>query len=133
VVGGIAGLLQRRLEEGAGSRCALGQCRFSGVDAGAIDAAVRPQDDFFRYSQGKWLKDVEIPSDRSSWGAFNVAAGQGRDPDPHHDRAGRAGQERAPVRTRQKMGDFYASYVDEARRNELGLAPLKGNWRASRR
>jgi hypothetical protein len=31
------------------------------------------------------------------------------------------------------MGDFYASYIDEARRNELGLAPLKANWRASPR
>jgi putative endopeptidase len=39
----------------------------------ALDAAVRPQDDFFRYSQGKWLKDVDIPNDRSSWGAFNIA------------------------------------------------------------
>jgi putative endopeptidase len=28
----------------------------SGVDKAAVDAAVRPQDDFFRYSQGGWLK-----------------------------------------------------------------------------
>jgi predicted metalloendopeptidase len=42
----------------------------SGVDKAAVDPAVRPQDDFFRYSQGKWLHDVDIPADRASWGAF---------------------------------------------------------------
>ena len=97
----------------------------SGVDVGAIDAGVRAQDDFFRHTQGKWLKDVEIPSDRSSWGAFNVASdkveGQVRTiiEQAALDKAARAGS------SAQKMGDYYASYVDEARRNELGLAPLK--------
>lgn len=97
----------------------------SGVDVGAIDAGVRAQDDFFRHTQGKWLKDVEIPSDRSSWGAFNVASdkveGQVRTiiEQAAADKAARAGS------SAQKMGDYYASYVDEARRNELGLAPLK--------
>ena len=97
----------------------------SGVDVAAIDASVRAQDDFFRHSQGKWLKDVEIPSDRSSWGAFNVAAdkveGQVRTiiEQAALDKTARAGS------SAQKMGDYYASYVDEARRNALGLAPLK--------
>jgi len=97
----------------------------SGVDVGAIDAGVRAQDDFFRHSQGKWLRDVEIPSDRSSWGAFNVASdkveGQVRTiiEQAALDKTARAGS------SAQKMGDYYASYVDEARRNELGLAPLK--------
>jgi predicted metalloendopeptidase len=98
----------------------------AGVDLSSLDPAVRPQDDFFRYSQGKWLKDVEIPADRSGWGAFNIAqenvenqirtlieaASQDK-----HAKAGSSGQ---------KMGDYYASYMDEAHRNALGLAPLKG-------
>ncbi|MGB9107813.1 MAG: M13 family metallopeptidase [Telluria sp.] len=98
----------------------------SGVDAGALDAAVRPQDDFFRYSQGKWLKDVDIPNDRSSWGAFNIAADSVETQirtlieQAAQDKNAKAGSDR------QKMGDFYASYIDEARRNQLGLAPLKG-------
>ena len=97
----------------------------SGVDTGAIDAGVRAQDDFFRYSQGKWLKDVEIPSDRSSWGAFNDAAdrveGQVRTiiESAAADKNAKAGS------ANQKMGDYYGSYVDQARRNTLGLAPLK--------
>jgi len=96
----------------------------SGIDTAAMDPAVRAQDDFFRYSQGKWLKDVDIPSDRASWGAFNVAQenveGQIRTliDSAAQDQHVKAGSD-------QKMGDFYASYIDEARRNALGLAPLK--------
>jgi predicted metalloendopeptidase len=96
----------------------------SGVDKGALDAAVRPQDDFFRYSQGKWLKDVEIPNDRSSWGAFNVAQesveGQIRTliEQAAQDKNAKAGSDA------QKMGDYYASYIDLERRNALGVKPL---------
>jgi predicted metalloendopeptidase len=99
----------------------------SGVDVGALDAAVRPQDDFFRYSQGKWLKDVDIPNDRSSWGAFNVAADNVEQQirtlieQAAQDKKAKAGSDT------QKMGDFYTSYVDQARRNALGLAPLKAD------
>jgi len=96
----------------------------SGVDKGAVDAAVRPQDDFFRYSQGKWLKDVEIPNDRSSWGAFNVAQenveGQIRTliEQASQDKTAKAGSDK------QKMGDYYASFIDQGRRDALGVKPL---------
>jgi predicted metalloendopeptidase len=113
----IAGLL-------AGRACAApADTAPSGIDKAAIDPAVRPQDDFFRYSQGTWLHDVDIPADRASWGAFNEAqenvetqirtlieqAAQGRAAKPGSDA--------------QKMGDYYASYVDRARRDAPGLAP----------
>jgi predicted metalloendopeptidase len=112
--------------DAASASSAAASAARSGVDTGALDAAVRPQDDFFRYSQGKWLKDVEIPNDRSSWGAFNIAADNVETQirtlieQAAQDKHAKAGSDR------QKMGDFYASYVDEARRNQLGLAPLKG-------
>ncbi|WP_426103582.1 M13 family metallopeptidase [Massilia sp. TSP1-1-2] len=95
----------------------------SGVDVGSHDSAVRAQDDFFRYSLGKWLNDVEIPADRASWGAFNIAQDnvekqilalvEKADQDPQASADGR------------KIGDYYASFIDEKRRNALGLAPLK--------
>jgi predicted metalloendopeptidase len=97
----------------------------AGVDVAAFDTAVRPQDDFFRYSQGKWLKDVEIPSDRSSWGAFNVASDKveqqiaGLIEKAAQDKHAKAGS------NEQKMGDFYNSFVDQKQRDALGLAPLK--------
>ncbi len=97
----------------------------SGIDKAGIDQQVRAQDDFFRYSQGKWLSGVEIPADRSSWGAFNVAQenveGQVRSiiEKAEQDKARKAGSDA------QKIGDYYASFMDEARRNALGLKPLQ--------
>jgi predicted metalloendopeptidase len=97
----------------------------SGIDIAHIDQGVRAQDDFFRYSQGKWLKDVDIPADRSSWGAFNVAQenveNQVRSIIEQAEKDGA----RAVGSDAQKIGDFYASYMDEARRNGLGFKPLQ--------
>ncbi|MFL6632963.1 MAG: M13 family peptidase, partial [Massilia sp.] len=42
----------------------------AGIDTQYIDPSVRVQDDFFTHLNGKWLKTVEIPSDKSSWGSF---------------------------------------------------------------
>ena len=98
----------------------------SGVDKAAVDPAVRPQDDFFRYSQGKWLHDVDIPADRASWGAFNVA--QENVETQIRTLVEQAAQDKAatPGSNAQKMGDYYASYIDRAHRDALGFAPLKG-------
>src|ERR1700679_3043249 len=42
----------------------------SGVDFSALDKAVRPQDDFFRYVNGLWIARTTIPADRSAFGSF---------------------------------------------------------------
>jgi hypothetical protein len=51
-----------------------GQTLSAGIATQYIESSVRPQDDFFEYLNGKWLKTVEIPSDKSSWGSFMQAA-----------------------------------------------------------
>jgi putative endopeptidase len=114
----------------ASSAPAIAASPRAGVDVAAFDTAVRPQDDFFRYTQGKWLKDVEIPSDRSSWGAFNVASDKveqqiaGLIEKAAQDKHAKAGSET------QKMGDFYNSFVDQKHRDQLGLSPLKAELAA---
>ncbi|WP_374041137.1 M13 family metallopeptidase [Massilia sp. MS-15] len=98
----------------------------SGVDTQYIDTSVRPQDDFFTYLNGKWLKETEIPGDKASWGTFMklrddvtpqikaiIEAAQA-------DKSAKAGSET------RKIGDLYASYMDEARREALGTKPLNG-------
>jgi putative endopeptidase len=102
----------------------------SGVDTTSIDAGVRAQDDFFRYSQGTWLKTVEIPADRSEWGAFSIA----NENVQQQLRSIIEEAERASDRTAgsdaQKVGDFYASFMDENRREALGLTPMKSELAA---
>ena len=43
----------------------------SGIATQYIDPSVRPQNDFYRHLNGKWLQTVEIPADQSSWGSFD--------------------------------------------------------------
>ncbi|MFP5393879.1 MAG: M13 family metallopeptidase [Gammaproteobacteria bacterium] len=98
----------------------------SGIDLQYIDPAVRPQDDFFTHLNGKWLKATEIPADRSSWGTF----AQLRDETQPQLRAliEAAQQDPAakPGTEAQKIGDLYASFMDEARLEKLGYKPLSG-------
>jgi putative endopeptidase len=96
----------------------------SGVYAQNVDKTVRPQDDFYRYVNGQWLTKTEIPSDRSNYGAFTLLEeGAQRDLRTIVEEAAKAG---APAGSdTQKVGDFYASFMDEAAIEQRGLAPLQ--------
>lgn len=45
--------------------------KISGIDQQYIDHSVSANQDFYNYVNGTWLKDTEIPADKSRWGAFN--------------------------------------------------------------
>ena len=98
----------------------------SGIATQFIEPGVRPQDDFFEHLNGKWLKSVDIPADKSTWGAFH----QLRDDTLPQLRAiiEKAAMERSAANGTEarKIGDFYASYMDEARLEQLGAKPLAG-------
>jgi len=96
----------------------------SGIDKAGIDQQVRAQDDFFRYSQGKWLSGVDIPADRASWGAFNVAQEKVEGQLRSIIEKAEQDKSRKPGSDAQKIGDYYASFMDQARRDTLGLKPL---------
>lgn len=51
----------------------------SGIEFAHFDKAVRPQDDFYKYVNGTWLKNTEIPGDRTSIGAFYDLREKSRD------------------------------------------------------
>lgn len=96
----------------------------SGVYASNFDSTVRPQDDFYRFVNGRWLATTQIPADRSNYGAFTLLE-EGAQRDLHGilEEAARSG---APVGSdQQKIGDFYASFMDEASIEARGLAPLQ--------
>ena len=99
----------------------------SGIDTQFIDDSVRPQDDFFSYLNGKWLKTTEIPSDKASWGTFMKL----RDDTTPQLRAIVEAAQKDPAAKKQgtetqKIADLYASFMDEARRESLGYKPLTG-------
>ena len=93
----------------------------SGIHSEELDPAVRPQDDLFRHVNGKWIDRTEIPSDKARYGSFHVLAEEA-------EKAVREiieeAQGSAEGTEERKFGELYASYMDEARINALGAAPL---------
>jgi predicted metalloendopeptidase len=97
----------------------------SGLMLANFDRSVRPQDDLFRFVNGGWLARTEIPADRSNYGSFTKLA----DDVEVNLRAiaEEAAASDAAAGTDQRMiGDFYASFMDEARAEQLALTPLDG-------
>src|SRR3954469_6633750 len=87
---------------------------------------IRPQDDLFGHVNGHWLETVEIPADRSSWGGFVMLA------DISEKRVRHIIEELAETPAEhgsnaQKIGDLYASFMDEDRVEALGAEPIRGD------
>ena len=94
-----------------------------GFDTAGMDKAVAPGDDFYDYASGTWTKITPIPEDRSSWGGFAVL----RDLSDQRTRAiieDAAKVKNAPGSNGQKVGDFFAAFMDEAAIEAKGATPL---------
>jgi putative endopeptidase len=98
----------------------------SGIAKEYMNPGVRAQDDFFTYLNGEWLRKTEIPADKSSWGTF-VKMRDDLTPQlrgiieaAQQDKHKKAGSDV------QKIGDLYASYMDEKKLDALGYRPLTG-------
>jgi len=94
-----------------------------GLDLAGIDRSVAPGDDFFHYANGAWLKGTEIPPDRSSYGPGEqlTELTAERTAELVRNAAGAAG---AGSEAR-KIGDYYASFMDEDGIEKQGLEPLQ--------
>lgn len=95
-----------------------------GFDVAGMDRNAAPGDNFFRFANGNWAAKTEIPADRSSFGMFTVL-------DELSDQRTRdiietAAKSNAPAGSeQQKIGDYFASFMDEAAIEVRGLTPLK--------
>ncbi|ROR89254.1 M13 family metallopeptidase [Nocardioides aurantiacus] len=87
-----------------------------------MDPDIRVQDDLFGHVNGRWLDSATIPDDRSSWGPFVMLADQAEE----HVReiVEACAQGRIEGEEARKIGDLYASFMDEERVDELGYSPI---------
>ncbi len=100
-----------------------------GVDTAQMDRSIKPGDDFFRYVNGTWLATVPIPADRARFGMFDALRDKA-EADVHALVESLAKTPQPAGSVRQKVGDLYASFMDQARVEARGIEPLKGDLAA---
>lgn len=95
----------------------------SGIDLSHLDPGIRAQDDLFGHVNGRWLAEYEIPADRATDGAFRLlfdrAEEQVRDLITEASQSGPASGT-----DEQRIGDLYASFLDEPAVERRGVQPL---------
>jgi putative endopeptidase len=97
----------------------------SGLDLSGFDRNVKPQDDLYRFVGGNWLARTEIPPDRSNYGSFIILDDQAQEEVRNLIVAASRQSNRPAGSDAQKVGDYYLAYMDTARVESLGLAPLQ--------
>ncbi len=96
----------------------------SRIDPASLDGKVQPCADFYAYVNGKWTAANPVPADRTRWGTFDEL----REASLKSQRAliEDPAMSKAAVGTiEQKLGDFYATGMDEAAIEKAGITPLK--------
>ena len=94
------------------------------LDTSAMDRTVDPCVDFYAYSCGSWVKNNPIPPDQASWGTYGKLEDENRTQlRTILEDAARPDASRNAVT--QKIGDYYASCMDEAAIEKLGAKPLQ--------
>jgi len=103
-----------------------------GIDLTKMDTTVKPGEDFFKYVNGGWLENNEIPSDRTSWGSFNelrkttdadalailkeaIANGESTLKDAENVKT---------MTDQQKAVNLFESIMDTVTRDKQGIDPL---------
>ncbi len=96
---------------------------FKAIDSANMDTTVRPQDDFYHYANGMWIKNNPIPGSEVRWGAFNVLQ------DNSYKKLKVLLEEASAANAKkgtneQKVGDFFASAMDSAAIEKQGLSTI---------
>ncbi len=97
---------------------------FSTISVDYLDQTIKPQDDFFLFSNGNWIKNNEIPASESRWGSFNELDRENKKKltaileDAKSNQGPKGSQN-------QLLGAYYASFMNMERRNQLGTSGIK--------
>jgi putative endopeptidase len=95
-----------------------------GIDLTAMDPEVSPGDDFHRHVNGHWLATFQMPPDKARYGIFDALRERSTE-QVHGIVTELAESDAAEGSLEQKVGDYYATWMDVERLNALGAAPLK--------
>ena len=106
----------------------------SGIDTEYESRSTRPQDDLYRYLNGKWLDEFQIPADKGIYVSFTAVADRTEGQlhtivDDLAQRSAAMGEAPGGGEPR-KLADLYASFMDEPRLETLGAKPLEHTFAA---
>ena len=99
------------------------QSPVSGLNLDNFDPAVRPQDDLYRAVNGRWLANTPVPADRVTYGTFLELTDKTESDLRAIIETVAADRDRQRGTARQ-IADLYASLMNQARADELGLQPI---------
>lgn len=97
-----------------------------GLDLSLMDKTVRPQDDFYSFVSGTWMKTAKIPSDKPTWGSFNKLADD-TDNNSMTILNSLLKDKFADGSEGKKIQDLYATYMNMQKRNADGIKPIQEN------
>ena len=101
------------------------QQKMPGLGLDLMDKSVKPSDDFFKFVNGTWLKNTDIPADKTRWGSFDELR-QNTDKDALAILKDAAKNPKYKSNTDQgKAINMYKAAMDTVARNKQGIAPLK--------
>ena len=103
-----------------------------GFDTAGEDKTTKPGDDFFGFTDGTAVSQIVIPQDRSNYGAFAQLAVLSEARVHAILEQAAAGAPARPTTSPEKIGAFYRAFMDQARADSLGAAPLKPDLDAVR-
>ncbi len=95
------------------------------LDLSLMDPSAEPADDFFRYVNGRWLDQVEIPADRERWGSFDELR---KNTDANTLKvleSAIASGEYSEATDQGKAALFYQTGMDEKHINANGAQPIQ--------
>jgi putative endopeptidase len=95
----------------------------AGIDRDAMDISTAPGEDFWTYANGAWVKAHPIPADRSSYGVDAILKEETSK--RIVDLIQAVAQNPRPDSDARKVGDYYASFMNEAGIEAKGLTPLQ--------
>ncbi len=102
----------------------------SGVEKENFDPAVKHTENFFYSVNGTWLKNTEIPADKSNYGAFTKLYDDSQVAMRAIIEAAAKKEGKVAGSDEQKLGDFYNSYMNEAAIEALGVKPISADLTA---
>ncbi len=96
----------------------------SGIDHQYFDQNIKGNDDFYQHVNGGWLKNTEIPADKSRWGTFDILHEESLK--QLHDIVDELSkQQLVEGSSEQKVASLYANFMDEKSIEALGIQPIQ--------